>query len=201
LVSDAGTPLISDPGSRLVSAAIGAGFDVIPIPGASALLAALVVSGLPSDRFTFFGFIPRKGGDRQVFLREIAASAHSSVLYESPQRVGALLEDLCDLAGPERAVAVARELTKMHEECYRATLGEAVVHFRDRQVKGEIVVVVSPNPEPAAGPDEGAARALADALLARGLSPSAIARELRDRLYFPRNDAYRLAQDIAGQTD
>lgn len=200
LVSDAGTPLLSDPGARLVQSAIEGGFEVIPIPGASALLAALVASGLSADRFTFYGFIPRKGGDRTALLREIAASPYTSVLYESPHRVAALLADLGEAAGLERRVAVARELTKLHEECYRATLAEAVPHFRDRQVKGEIVVVVEGNTAPAPATDEAAARALAEALLARGLAPSAVARELRDRLDIPRNDAYRLAQESA-ETD
>src|SRR5690606_31434587 len=99
LVSDAGTPLLSDPGARVVRGALDSGYDVIPVPGPSALLAALVASGLPADRFTFFGFLPRKGGARQSLLEELASSPHTAIIYESPQRLRALLEDLRDIAG------------------------------------------------------------------------------------------------------
>src|SRR5690606_6167453 len=143
------------PGARLVRSAVEAGYEVVPIPGASALLAALVASALPADRFTFYGFLPRKGGDRALLLRQIADSPYTSVVYESPQRIGALLEDLRGAAGGARRVAVARELTKLHEECYRATLEEAVERFRERAVRGELVVVVEGNPAP--GGDEEAA--------------------------------------------
>ncbi len=202
LVSDAGTPLLSDPGARLVRSALDAGFGVVPVPGASALLSALVASGLSADRFTFYGFLPRKGGDRAQLLREIAGSPYTAVVHESPQRVGALLEDLLPLAGASRRVAVARELTKLHEECYRAPLGEAVERFRERAVKGEIVVVVEGSPAPGGAEKEtlAVARTLAEALLARGLPPSAVAKELRDRLDVPRNDAYQLVQRLAGET-
>lgn len=197
LVSDAGTPLLSDPGSRLVAAAVAAGYPVVPIPGASALLAALVSSGISADRFTFYGFIPRKGGDRTALLKEIAASPYTAVVYESPHRTAALLEDLLSVAGPDRRVAVARELTKLHEEIYRAPLGEAVPHFADREVRGEIVVVVEGSPEPVeSDAGESAARVMAEALLAQGLAPSAVARELRERLDISRNDAYRMVQEL-----
>ena len=201
LVSDAGTPLLSDPGSRLVAAALEGGHVVVPIPGASALLAALVGSGLSADRFTFYGFLPRKGGDRTKLLGEIAASPYTAVVYESPQRTLALLEDLRDAAGGGRRVVVARELTKLHEEFYRAPLDEAVEHLRERGVRGEVVVVVEGNPEPES-PDEteAAARTLAEALLAQGVAPSAVARELRTRLDIPRNDAYQLVQQLAGSS-
>ena len=201
LVSDAGTPLLSDPGARLVRSAIEAGFDVVPVPGPSALLAALVASGLSAERFTFYGFLPRKGGDRTRLLREVADSPHTGVVYESPQRIGALLEDLLPLAGAERRVAVARELTKLHEECYRAPLGEAVERFRERAVKGEVVLVVEGNPAPGGTEEEAeaAARTLAEALLAQGLAPSAVAKELRERLDISRNDAYQLVQGLADE--
>lgn len=200
LVSDAGTPLLSDPGARLVREALAAGFDVIPVPGPSALLAALVASGLPADRFTFYGFLPRKGGARQALLDEIAESQHTAVIYEAPQRLSPLLEDLAAAAGAERRVAVARELTKMHEEIVRLPLGEAVEAYRAREVRGEVVVVVegAAEPVPEAALDTGAARAMAEALLANGVSPKEAARELRDRLGLRRNDAYALVQEVAG---
>jgi 16S rRNA (cytidine1402-2'-O)-methyltransferase len=194
MVSDAGTPLLSDPGARVVQSALDAGFEVVPVPGPSALLAALVASGLAADRFTFYGFLPRKGGSRQALLDEIATSRHTAVIYESPQRLGALLADLAEAAGPARRVAVARELTKMHEEIVRLSLGEAVDAYRDRTVKGEIVVVLEGAPvEPEIEVDEEAARTLIEQLSADGLAPSAIARELRKRLSIPRNAAYELA--------
>jgi 16S rRNA (cytidine1402-2'-O)-methyltransferase len=205
MVSDAGTPLLSDPGARVVRSALAAGFDVVPVPGPSALLAALVASGLPADRFTFYGFLPRRGGARQSLLDEIATSRHTAVIYESPQRLESLLADLFEVAGAERRVAVARELTKMHEEIVRLPLGEAVEAYRDRVVRGEVVVVVEGAPEPPDPmADDTAARAMAEALLAQGVPASEIARELRSRLSIPRNDAYDLVPRIVeadGLTD
>ena len=199
MVSDAGTPLLSDPGARVVRSALEAGYDVIPIPGPSALLAALVASGLPADRFTFYGFLPRKGGARDELLQEIARSHHTAVIYESPQRLEGLLQDLAAAAGGERRVAVARELTKMHEEIVRLPLGEAVEAYTDRQVRGEIVLVVEGAPAKAAPQqDDAGARAMAEALLAQGVPASAVAKELRQRLGMSRNEAYDLAQDLAG---
>ncbi|CAN5614852.1 16S rRNA (cytidine(1402)-2'-O)-methyltransferase [soil metagenome] len=199
LVSDAGTPLLSDPGSRLVKSAVEAGFPVVPIPGASALLAALVASGLSADRFTFYGFIPRKGGDRTALLREITASPYTSILYESPHRVQALLTDLLELAGPDRQIVLARELTKLHEEIYRAPLGEAISHLGDRAPRGEFVVVVQGNTEPPDTEAEAAAaRTIAEALLARGLPPSAVAKEVSRRSALSRNEAYEMVQGMTG---
>jgi 16S rRNA (cytidine1402-2'-O)-methyltransferase len=201
LVTDAGTPLLSDPGARLVRSAVDAGFEVVPIPGASALLAALVASGLSADRFTFYGFLPRKGGDRTRLLAEIAASAYTSVVYESPNRVHALVEDLLEVAGPERRVVVAREITKLHEEFYRATLGEAVLHFEDRALKGEVVVLLDANQLPVDDSvTRSAARTLAEALLAQGLAPSAVAKELRARLDISRNEAYQMVQELSPES-
>jgi len=200
MVSDAGTPLLSDPGARVVRSALGAGFDVIPVPGASALLAALVASGLPADRFTFFGFLPRRGGSREELLKEIGRSLHTSVIYESPQRLESLLVDLEGVAGADRRVAVARELTKMHEEIVRTSLGEAVRAYRGRAVRGEIVVVVEgAAPMEAPSPEGAASRTVAEVLLAHGVAPSTVARELRRRLGVNRNDAYALVQQLADE--
>ncbi|MDB4948821.1 MAG: Ribosomal small subunit methyltransferase [Gemmatimonadetes bacterium] len=201
LVSDAGTPLLSDPGARIVREVVDAGFDVVPIPGASALLAALVASGIAADRFTFQGFPPRKGPERRAVLEEVAEQPYASVLYESPNRLGKLLADLAEAAGPERRVCVGRELTKMHEELFRGTLAQALERYAAGEVLGEIVVVVEGRSGDAAveaETDELAGRALATALIGQGLSPSAAAKELRRRLNLPRNEAYRLAQDAAG---
>ncbi|HEX2094209.1 MAG TPA: 16S rRNA (cytidine(1402)-2'-O)-methyltransferase [Longimicrobiaceae bacterium] len=202
LVTDAGTPLLSDPGARIVREVVEAGFEVVPVPGASALLAALVASGIAAERFTFYGFIPRKGGKRTALLEEIAALPYAAVLYESPHRTAELLRDLASAAGLDRRVAVGRELTKVHEEFYRGTLADAAARFEDREVRGEIVVVVEGRPEDAeeeAETDALAARSLAQALLAQGMSPSAAARELRRRLGIARNAAYEVAQEAAGE--
>jgi 16S rRNA (cytidine1402-2'-O)-methyltransferase len=198
LVSDAGTPLLSDPGARIVAAAVEAGFPVVPIPGASALLAALVVSGISADRFTFYGFLPRGGGKRSAFLAEIAALRHTAVLYESPHRTVALLSDLASAAGADRRAAVGRELTKLHEEVIRGSLGEIVERLEGVEVRGEVVVVVEGRGEDETDEEREAgvrdAAAFAAELLAEGLSPSAVAKVLRDRLGIARNEAYRIAQ-------
>lgn len=200
LVTDAGTPLLSDPGARIVREVVGAGFDVVPIPGASALLAALVASGIDAGTFTFLGFPPRKGGARADLLEEIAGSPRAVVLYESPNRVGRLLRDLAEAAGGERRVCVARELTKMHEEFWRGTLAEGADRYEDAEVLGEVVVVVEGRPEDAEreeAVDALAAHSIAQALLGQGQSASAVAKELRRRMGISRNDAYRIAQDAA----
>lgn len=199
MVTDAGTPLLSDPGARIVRAVVEAGWEVVPIPGASALLAVLVASGIPAERFTFYAFLPRKGGGRAALLAEIAALPHAAVLYESPNRTGQLLRDLLDAAGPERRVALGRELTKLHEELFRGTLAEAVARFDGVEVRGEIAVVVEGAPEGVATESDAAeAAALARSLLAEGMSPSGAARVLRDRLGLARNAAYELALGAAG---
>lgn len=201
LVTDAGTPLLSDPGARIVREVVEAGHAVVPVPGASALLAALVGSGIEAGTFTFLGFPPRKGGSRTELMEEIAASPRAVVLYESPHRVGALLRDLAGAAGGERRGCVARELTKLHEEFVRGTLAELAELFAEAEVLGEVVVVVEGRPRDAAkdeAVDALAAAALAGTLLGRGESPSAVAKELRRRLGISRNDAYRIAHEAAG---
>jgi 16S rRNA (cytidine1402-2'-O)-methyltransferase len=195
LVSDAGTPLLSDPGARIVRAVIDAGHDVVPVPGASALLAALVVAGLPAQPFTFFGFLPRSGGERRQRLDQIAALPHTAVLYESPNRVGALLDDLLAGCGTDRPAAIARELTKLHETVLRGSLGELRDRLQGGTVRGEVVVVVG-GAVPEEATAEDAAR-LAAALLAAGESPRSAARELARRLHMPRNEAYSLVLSLA----
>ncbi len=142
LVTDAGLPAISDPGERIVRAAAAAGFDVSVVPGPSAGVAALAVSGLPSGRFVFEGFLPRKGGERARRLGAIAAEPRTVVLYEAPHRLHATLADLAAACGPARQVAVVRELTKLHEEVWRGTLGDAP----ERAPRGEYVIVLAGAP-------------------------------------------------------
>jgi 16S rRNA (cytidine1402-2'-O)-methyltransferase len=146
LVTDAGTPLVSDPGFRLVRAVADEGLKVVPLPGASALLAALVVAGLPSDRFLFAGFLPPKSAARRAELHELARIPATLVFYESPQRIGESLHDMADQLG-DRPAAVLRELTKMHEEARRGSLRALSEHYQGIESKGEIVVVVGPPSE------------------------------------------------------
>jgi 16S rRNA (cytidine1402-2'-O)-methyltransferase len=143
LVSDAGTPALSDPGEALVAAAIAAGHDVVPIPGPSAAVAALVASGLSTREFTFVGFVPKKRGQRQAVLRDLLASGRTAVLYESPFRVGDLLADLAAVE-PGSRVAVARELTKVYEEIVRGTAADLAERYASATPKGEITVVIAP---------------------------------------------------------
>lgn len=197
LISDAGTPLLSDPGERLVSAAIDAGIRIVPIPGASALLAALVASGIASERFTFFGFPPRKGRERATFLDEVARLPHTAVLYEAPGRVAATLGELAAAGSGERHVAVARELTKQFEELRRGTVAELARYYQDSPPRGEVVIVVAGRTAAAEEPDEDALRVRAGELLASGKSARDAARALIAEYGVARNDAYRLAQEAA----
>jgi len=190
LITDAGTPLLSDPGQRLVQAAIEAGIQVVPIPGASALLAALVASGLEADRFSFYGFLPRKGKERSATLDEIALSPHTAVLYEAPGRVADSLRQLANRAG-DRPAVVARELTKQFEELRRGTLESLGAYYKDAPPRGEVVMVIAGAPP--AVLDESKLRDEARTLRARGLSVRDVVGELTRR-GAPRNLAYRIAK-------
>lgn len=158
LVSDAGTPLVSDPGYRLVRAAHEHGVPVSPIPGASALTAALSAAGLPTDRFCFEGFLPSKRGARRKLLTSLCRHTHTTVFYESVHRVGESLEDMCDLLGEDRGAFIGRELTKLHEQCVPGTLRQLQQQIEDGSIvaKGEFVIVVT-------GADETASSSLLDA--------------------------------------
>ncbi len=142
LVSDAGTPLISDPGYRLVKEAAERRIQVVPIPGPSAVIAALSVSGLPTDRFTFVGFLPRKASRRRKELQRLAELSHTLVLYESPHRILKTLQDLEKIMG-KRCVVICRELTKKHEEILRGTPSELLRKLADRRIRGEITLIVA----------------------------------------------------------
>jgi 16S rRNA (cytidine1402-2'-O)-methyltransferase len=193
LVSDAGTPLLSDPGARLVRAAIDAGVHVSPVPGASALLAALVVSGLEAEQFTFFGFLARKGPDRRSAIEEIVGLRHAAVLYEAPARVGATLAELADAGAGGREAVVARELTKQYEELRRGTVAQLVAYYQQTPPRGEVVIVIAGMVPTGASEDQ--LRARASALRAEGRSARDIAAVLSAELGAPRNLAYRLAHE------
>jgi 16S rRNA (cytidine1402-2'-O)-methyltransferase len=197
IVSDAGTPLLSDPGARIVQAVLAAGHDVVPIPGASALLAALVASGIAPEPFTFFGFLPRSGRERKERMRSIATLTHTAVIYEAPGRVAKLLGELSELCGDERRVAVGREITKLHETFVRGTLGEAAAYYHDRQVRGEVVVVLAGAPEPQPHDAEESAINLARDLLQSGATPRDAAKEIARTLKLPRNRAYEITLTVS----
>ena len=190
LVSDAGTPLISDPGYKLVRAVRTAGHQVHTIPGPSAAIAALTLAGLPTDRFLFLGFLPAKANARAEALAEIAAVRATLVLYESGLRLGATLAALSDQLGA-RDAAIAREISKLHEECVTGTLDELAARYAQVAPKGEIVIVVGPPPEAAQASDAELDAALDEAL--QRLSPSRAAAEVAKLLSMPRKRAYARA--------
>ena len=194
IISDAGTPLLSDPGARLVRAAIEAGIAVSPVPGASALLSALVASGLDVDRFTFYGFLPRKGAERRSTLAEIVELRHAAVVYEAPSRVSDTLAELAAAGAGERATVVARELTKHYEELRRGTVAALAAYYVDAPPRGEVVIVVAGASAPA-GANEEDLRARANELRVAGRTPRDIAATLALEMGAARNVAYRLAHE------
>jgi 16S rRNA (cytidine1402-2'-O)-methyltransferase len=164
VVTDAGTPGISDPGMRLVRAAVDAGHPVTAVPGPAALVMALVVSGFDTTRFVFEGFVPRSGRERTERLAEVAAERRTVVLYEAPHRVARTITDLAAACGPNRRVALARELTKLHEEVWRGTLAQAEAHMAEVAPRGEYVMVLEGAPAASASTDEQIVEALRMAL-------------------------------------
>ncbi len=198
LVSDAGMPGISDPGQDLISAAVGSGISVVPVPGPSALVTALVVSGLPSDRFLYLGFLPRGRLDRRRLLTSVAQLPYSLVAFEAPHRLEATLADLEELLG-DRAAAVGRELTKLHEEVLRGRISRLRALFKERTPRGEFTLVVGPaEPLPEAesvhAPDLAE---LARQIRAGGLRGKDAVRELMEKTGASRRDAYQAWLDSA----
>ena len=193
-ITDAGMPGVSDPGERLVRAALDAGVAVEMVPGPSAVIAALVLSGLSTERFVFEGFVPRKGKDRSTRLAEIASERRTTVLYEAPHRLDSLVADLAAVCDPERRIAIARELTKKFEEVWRGTLAEAVAHVGDVEARGEHVVVVEGAAEVEATDDDviAALQARRAAGEDRKTAVAAVAADLR----VPRRQVYDAALEI-----
>ncbi|MDH3686489.1 MAG: 16S rRNA (cytidine(1402)-2'-O)-methyltransferase [Myxococcales bacterium] len=199
LVSDAGTPLLSDPGARAVAAAVADGHPVVPVPGPSAALSALTASGLGGGPFTFVGFLPRKVGERGRRLAELAPRAETLIFFESPRRLGETLVELADAFGSERRGCVARELTKLHEECVRGTLAELAARFAEPP-KGELTIVVEGAADArisreavAAGELDGRIRSA----LQGGRSPRAIAETLAAE-GAPKRAVYSRALELRG---
>jgi len=195
VVTDAGMPGISDPGERLVRAAAAAGHTVEVVPGPSAAVAALVASGLPTGRFVFEGFLPRKGSGRTQRLSELAEERRTIVLYEAPHRLARTLADLAGALGGERRVAIGRELTKLHEEVWRGTIADAVAWVSELEPRGEFVIVVDGAPAPADATDEDV-RVAVGAALRRGLSPRDAAAVVASALGVPKRRAYAMAIDV-----
>ena len=199
LVTDAGTPVIADPGERVVSAAAAAGLPIEVVPGPSALLAALVASGLPAQRFTFEGFLPRRGKDRAARLGAIAHREHTTVVYEAPHRVRATIDDLAAACGPLRQVALARELTKLHEELWRGSLERAGQHLLESEPRGEYVIVLAgapPKPRPA---EDEVVAALERHLWAGEAKRDAVV-AVAAELGLPKRDVYTLAIGLVSGT-
>jgi 16S rRNA (cytidine1402-2'-O)-methyltransferase len=192
VVTDAGTPGVSDPGAVLVRAALDAGHEVSTVPGPSAAVAALVVSGLPTERWVMEGFVPRSGSARTQRLAEIAAERRTVVLYEAPHRLDRTLADLVASCGPDRRVAIARELTKLHEEVWRGTLVEARVRVAQVEPRGEHVIVLEGAPPPAAASADTVDEALR-AAIAAGRTRKDAAADVATALGLPKNLVYDAA--------
>jgi 16S rRNA (cytidine1402-2'-O)-methyltransferase len=192
LVADAGMPGLSDPGFELVQAAIAAGHAVSPIPGASAPVAALVASGLPSDAFLYLGYLPRQAGARRSLLESLAAEPRTLVFFEVPHRLRAALADLATAFGNERPAAACRELTKLHEDIQRGTLASLTAHFGDQAPRGEFTLVVAGVPAGSAW-DEARVRGELARRRARGDTPTQAARHVAQASGWARRDVYRIA--------
>ncbi len=196
LVTDAGTPAVSDPGAALVAAARERDVPVVTVPGPTAVAAALSVSGLLADRYLFLGFLPRKGADRRRLLDTVAKSEWTVVLFEAPVRVAELLRDLTAACGGERRAAVARELTKVFEETHAGTLAELAGYYAEAPARGEVTVVVAGTGKPARGERPPDLEERARALLAQGLTRKDVADRLAAETGITRNTAYRLVNEL-----
>lgn len=196
LVTDAGTPAISDPGVALVAAARAQRIPVVTVPGPTAVAAALAVSGLNADRYLFLGFLPRKGGDRKRLLISIAKSEWTVVVFESPNRTAELLDDLAAACGAERRAVVARELTKLYEETRDGTLPELAGYYRETPPRGEVTVMIAGTGMPPTDLPPPDSEARARAWLAEGMSRRDAANRLADETGISRNSAYRLVNEL-----
>jgi len=196
LVTDAGTPTVSDPGVALVAAARARGIPVVAIPGPTAVAAALAVSGLSADRYLFLGFLPRKGTDRRRLLETVARSEWTVVLFEAPNRVVELLTDLAQVCGADRTASVARELTKVFEETRSGTLAELSGYYAEAPARGEVTVVVAGTGKapPVEQPPDPETRART--LLAQGLTRKDVADRVAEETGISRNTAYRLVNEL-----
>jgi 16S rRNA (cytidine1402-2'-O)-methyltransferase len=201
LVSDAGTPSVSDPGYRLATAAIAQGIPVVPIPGASAAISALSASGLPSDSFFFAGFLPATSSKRRSKLEEISKISSTLIFYESPRRIESTLADMLDVLG-DRPAVVARELTKIHEEFLRANLSELIRIIKEvSPLKGEITLLVCPASSDSSIDEESLEKQILSELKQGDLSVASLAKELSKNLGIPKNSIYQKILEIKSTLD
>lgn len=196
LISDAGMPGLSDPGYTLIKAAIKAGIEVVPVPGPSALVSALVVSGLPTSQFIYLGFLPRTPSKRRRILEQVRHQPYTLVLFEAPHRLLECLDELLEVLG-NRPVAVARELTKLHEEIWRGTLEEAIEYFEEHPPQGECTLVIGGSAEERW--DEETLKQSLRSLMADGLSVKEASKQLAEVSGWSRRDIYRLGLKVKGE--
>ena len=200
LISEAGMPGLSDPGYELIRAAIERGYRVIPVPGPSAPIAALVVSGLPSDSFLYLGFLPRRQRERCRLLADVAQERRTLILFETPHRLCKSLTDIETELG-DRPLAICRELTKLHEEVWRGTVAEARDHFDAVRPRGEFTLVIGGAPQEHERWDEDRVRVALDGLLAQGMGRSAAARSVAADAGWRRSEVYRLGLGARNQAE
>jgi 16S rRNA (cytidine1402-2'-O)-methyltransferase len=194
-VSDAGMPGISDPGYRVIRLAIERGMRVVPVPGASALIAALAAGGLPTDSFQFLGFLPAKSGQRRTLLEAQLNAQHTIVVYEAPHRIAATMQDLVEILGAERPVVLARELTKMHEEFIRGTAAEVLARVQEHELKGEITLLIGKSERTAATvTDKSLALRLKEIMQEQKLDEKAALKALAKETGLSRSEVYREVQ-------
>lgn len=196
LVTDAGMPLISDPGYELVKACVAEGISVVPIPGANAAITALSAAGLATNKFVFEGFLPAKSKERRTYLETLTSETRTIIFYESPHRLRETLQDLGTILGEEREIVLARELTKMHEEFWRGTINYAIAHYTNREPQGEFTLVVAGATLEKPQLSEAAIKAELQNLLKQGLSRSDASRQLAQQTSLPRRQIYQLALSI-----
>ncbi|NEO73609.1 16S rRNA (cytidine(1402)-2'-O)-methyltransferase [Moorena sp. SIO3H5] len=196
LVTDAGMPAISDPGYKLVKAVIEEGISVVPIPGATAGITALSAAGLPTDRFVFEGFLPTKGQSRKKRLDSLKEEPRTLILYEGPHRVLNTLRDLANCLGENRRIVLARELTKLHEEFWRGTIGDAIAHFTHLEPKGEFTLIIGGASQQKPMLSKAELEAQLTEIMAQGVSRSQASRQLAKLTQLPRRELYQLALTI-----
>lgn len=200
LVTDAGMPGISDPGYELVKACIDAGISVVPIPGATASITALSAAGLPTERFVFEGFLPTSNQARKQRLEILATEPRTLILYESPHRLLQTLQHLADSLGKERSIVLARELTKLHEEFWRGSIGDAIAHYNQREPRGEFTLVVAGAEEEVQVFSEEELKAKLMEIMTRGVSRSQASRQLAQLTKVSRRQLYQLALALPAST-
>ena len=198
LVTDAGVPGISDPGYELVKACVEAGIQVVPIPGANAAITALSAAGLPTDRFAFEGFLPASGKERKMRLESLQAESRTLIVYEAPHRIRTTLQDLAECLGKERDIALARELTKLHEEFWRGTIEQALAYYTQHEPKGEFTLIVAGAELEMPVLSEEALKEELQKIMDEGVSRSQASRQLAQLTKLPRRQLYQLALSLPG---